>query len=254
MRPRWTMAGMFAAAAAVGGIAVAAGPAGSAPNATTAHVQAAGKTSHRVLAGTVDRDVRAKATDTQLVIGTVLRNVPMDVTPGMTKGYRKIYVYGHLQHCVWLKPGVHTKAKPGAAHHNCATFNFFDVHDYARRVNCLPLGRSKAYLEKHYPQSARCTDGSPARINLAQAGCGGTASAYANIQPWHSKARPADLYGTLPNGTSLKWRYIARDTNWVLVHAAPLHPGQSHWYFVRRACVSAPSVHNPKGPYHPLHP
>jgi hypothetical protein len=251
---RWKAAAVLAVAATAAGLAAVVGPAGSAPAGTGQTVTAAASSvRHRTLTGNHDVTLRAKASDTQLVIGTGLRGVPMDVTSVTTKGFRKAYVYGHVQHCLWLVPGTGTVARRGDVRHDCASFTFFSVRAYAKRVNCLPQGRKPAYLDKHYPQSTRCTDGSPARIKLNQRGCR-EAGVYANIQPWHNPARPADQYGTLANGTNVKWRYIARDTNWVLVHGPTLHPGQSHWYYVPRACVSAPNVHNPKAPYRPLVP
>ncbi len=254
-RSHWKLAAGLAAAATATGLVSMVGPAGSAPGRSgSPTAQAAAAVHHRTLTSAQDETLRAKATDTQLVVGTALRGVPMDVTSVVSKGLRKAYVYGHVQHCAWLLPGVKTSARHGPVRHTCSGFTALQIADYAKRVNCLPHGHSPAWLSKHYPQSNFCRDGSPARITLGQPGCGGAAPVFANIQPWHSTAHPADQYGTLPDGTAVKWRYVARDTNWVLVHGPTLQPGQSHWYFVRRTCVSAPSVHNPHSHYHPLTP
>jgi hypothetical protein len=230
----------LAATAAVAVLAVATPPA-------MAAVQ------HRTIGSHQDVTVRARADRTQLVIGNALRGTPVDLGPVSTKGYRKGYVYGHVQHCVWIPPHVHTTDRQGPVQHACADFTAFAVSDYARQVNCLPNGRSRSYLRQHYPQSNACRDGSPARVDTGRPNCGNV-PVFANIQPWHSTAVPADQYGTITRPTAVKWRYIARDPDWVLVHGPTLQPGQSHWYFVPRHCVTAPDVHHPTGTYRPLLP
>jgi hypothetical protein len=219
----------------------------TAPSSAMAAVQ------HRTIRSHQDATVRARADRTQLVIGNALRGTPVDLGPPSTKGWHKSYVYGHVQHCVWIAPDVHTDPRPGPVRHTCDDFTAFTPNEYTRRINCLPHGHSKAELRERFPKSNACQDGSPARVDTSLPRCGNV-PVFANIQPWHSTAVPADQYGTITRPTAVKWRYVARDPDWVLVHGPTLQPGQSHWYFVPRHCVTAPDVHHPTGTYRPLLP
>jgi hypothetical protein len=240
---RWpALVGLTLAAAAL----VAVASAGSASTAVAVE--------HRTVASEQDATIRADDDRRQLVIGNALRGVPVDRGAAVANGFHKVYVYGAVQHCAWLPPNVTTTARPGPVRHTCASFSEFQVRDYARRVNCLPNGHSEAYLDKNYPGSSQCRDGSKAKVDTTRAGCG-SVPVYANIGPWQKNASPADRYGTITTPMDVQWRYIAKDTGWVMVHGPTLHAGQSHWYFVPRACVTAPDVHKPNAlPYRPLQP
>ena len=79
-------------------------------------------------------------------------------------------------------------------------------------------------------------DGSDTNMHYTGSGCTDT-NGYGNVAPWRVPATPANRIGQIPDGRLLKWRYVSKDGDWVLVRDPT--PGMSpNWYFVQRGCVS----------------
>jgi hypothetical protein len=52
-------------------------------------------------------------------------------------------------------------------------------------------------------------------------------------------ATPSNPRGTVPDGRELRWRYVSKDGDWVLVRDPGVSSaGEPNWYFVQRGCVS----------------
>ena len=80
-------------------------------------------------------------------------------------------------------------------------------------------------------------DGSETHMHYAGSGCTDRRG-FGNVEPWRVPATPKNEVGTIPDGKLLRWRYVSRDGNWVLVRdPAPL-ANEPNWYFVHRGCVS----------------
>jgi hypothetical protein len=81
------------------------------------------------------------------------------------------------------------------------------------------------------------SDGQDTHMHYAGSGCTDTRG-YGNVSPWRVPAIPANSIGVVPNGKLLKWRYVSKDGDWVLVRDPAPPAGEPNWYFVQRGCVS----------------
>ncbi|HEY1556731.1 MAG TPA: hypothetical protein VGF94_17970 [Kofleriaceae bacterium] len=84
-------------------------------------------------------------------------------------------------------------------------------------------------------------DGSVTHMNYDGSGCT-TKTGYGNVEPWRAPATPHNSLGAIPDGKELRWRYVTRDGDWVLVRDPAPEPNQPNWYFVHRGCVSVANV------------
>lgn len=84
-------------------------------------------------------------------------------------------------------------------------------------------------------------DGSVTYMHYSGSGCSDQ-HGYGNVAPWRVPATPANSRGIVPDGHELRWRYVTRDGNWVLVRDPTAASGTPNWYFVHRGCVSVANV------------
>jgi hypothetical protein len=147
--------------------------------------------------------------------------------PGNPNGasYRWGYLYGeNFDHCAWVD---NDNVDPTTTVHGanlCGSPQEIDTPLFMARFtngihNDLPGDGSLTHM--HYAGSG-CTDH----------------RGFGNVAPWRVPATPANVVGVVPDGKELKWRYVTRDGEWVLVRdpVPPAH--QPNWYFVHRGCVS----------------
>jgi hypothetical protein len=146
--------------------------------------------------------------------------------PGNENGasYRWGRLYGEsFDFCAWidngdLNAGVHENAFECGAPQEIDTPHFFAT-----------------FTNGMHNQLAG--DGSLTHMHWAGSGCT-THEAYGNVEPWRVPATPHNPVGTIANGATLRWRYVTRDGNWVLVRDPSPPANQPTWYFVHRGCVS----------------
>jgi hypothetical protein len=84
-------------------------------------------------------------------------------------------------------------------------------------------------------------DGSITHMHYAGSGCVDRRG-YGNVAPWRVPATPASSRGEIADGAELRWRYVSRDGEWVLVREPQAPPGVPNWFFVHRGCVSLANV------------
>lgn len=84
-------------------------------------------------------------------------------------------------------------------------------------------------------------DGSVTHMKYDGSGCSDH-NGYGNVEPWRVPATPANSLGAVPDGIELRWRYVTRDGNWVLVRDPAPPANAPNWYFVHRGCVSVANV------------
>jgi len=147
--------------------------------------------------------------------------------PGNPNGaaYRWGYLYGeNFDRCAWIDDD---NVDPRSALHGtnrCGSPQQIDtplfVATYTNGIrNDLPGDGSITHM--HYAGSG-CTDH----------------RGFGNVAPWRVPATPANAVGVVPDGKELRWRYVTRDGEWVLVRDPLPPPHQPNWYFVHRGCVS----------------
>jgi hypothetical protein len=91
-------------------------------------------------------------------------------------------------------------------------------------------------------------DGSPTFMDWLGSGCTDH-EGYGNVNPWMVPAKPANSRGTVEHGHFLLWRYVSKDSQWVLVRDPAVSSGdEPNWYFVQRGCVSLRSDPTPPPP------
>lgn len=77
----------------------------------------------------------------------------------------------------------------------------------------------------------------PTHMDYSREGCVDPFG-YGNVEPWRNPATPHNqIRPQLPNGKTLLWRYITRDSKWALVLDPHPQAKQTNWYFVQRACI-----------------
>ena len=138
--------------------------------------------------------------------------------------YRWGYLFGeNFDHCAW----VNTEAAPGGTKENgskCGSPQQIDT----------PMFMSTYANGEHNSLGG---DGSDTHMHYAGSGCTNR-NGYGNVSPWRVPATPANEVGAVPDGKLLKWRYVSRDGQWVLVRDPAPPANQPNWYFVHRGCVS----------------
>jgi hypothetical protein len=151
--------------------------------------------------------------------------------PGNPDGhsYRWGYIFGeNFDHCGWVSNGV---LRAGAATGNrCGAPQQIDTpHFMATYTNGI--------------HNHLAGDGSLTHMQYDGAGCSDK-NGYGNVGPWRVPATPANSLGQVPNGRTLRWRYVSKDGNWVLVHDGTNNGSKTlpNWYFVHRGCVSVANV------------
>ena len=147
--------------------------------------------------------------------------------PGNPTGtnYQCGFLFGeNFSHCGWVaRSVVRGTADTGACGTGCPR-----TYDTALFLATYTNGM----------HSAGAGDGTDTHMHYAGSGCT-THDGYGNVEPWRVPATPANLVGVVPDGRLLRWRYVSKDGQWVLVHDPT--PGASpNWYFVHRGCVSTP--------------
>jgi hypothetical protein len=139
--------------------------------------------------------------------------------------YRWGYLFGDgFDHCAWV--GDNAVNAKGSAHDTsrCGARQEIDTpHFMATYTN-----------GEHNTLEG---DGSDTHMSYDGSGCTDK-NGYGNVAPWRVPATPSNKVGQIPDGKLLKWRYVTRDTKWVLVRDPSPVANQPNWYFVHRGCVS----------------
>ncbi|WP_214643365.1 hypothetical protein [Nonomuraea sp. NEAU-A123] len=171
--------------------------------------------------------------------------VAFDMVGPDVRGYRYGMIHGNFRLCAWLIV-ENVKAVGPVSTPNCpggAAGRVLPVQKFMYR---LPNGQPLRNCEP-----GTCSDGSSAAVQPAQ--CAqkfpGGVPVFGNVLPWRTAAAPHDLYATIKAASyEVRWRYVTRDGNWVMVRdthadnsAARRNAGfrfqDSNWFFVPRACV-----------------
>ncbi|MFF5295396.1 hypothetical protein [Paractinoplanes globisporus] len=204
-----------------------------------------------------DWTLRANDDHRQLVVGNALNGVRVDAGLVTGNGYRRVYVYGNVNACLWLvtAAGQLGPVSGQRPRHSCSTFTGMTPDRYARRVNCLPgparAGDPAGTKYGALPGTNKCTDGSSARVNTRLSGCS-RVGAYGNVLPWQNRTEAHDRYGVIVKTyAGLKWRYITRDGRFVMVRdthrndprLTKQRAGHTKWFFVRSTCVEEHTSH-----------
>lgn len=157
-------------------------------------------------------------------------NAQFSKGPGNSAGvsYRWGYLFGeNFDHCAW----VNTDDAPVDSHKSgskCGSPQEIDT----------PMFMSEYTNGDH---NSLAGDGSDTHMHYAGSGCTDH-DGYGNVAPWRVPATPANSLGAIPDGKLLKWRYVSRDGQWVLVRDPAPVPNAPNWYFVHRGCVSIANV------------
>jgi hypothetical protein len=158
-------------------------------------------------------------------------NAQFSKGPGNPDGtsYRWGYLFGeNFDHCAW----VNSEAADGVGTHEsgskCGSPQQIDT----------PMFMATYTNGDH---NALAGDGSDTHMHYAGSGCTDQ-NGYGNVAPWRVPATPADAVGEVPDGKLLKWRYVSKDGQWVLVRDPAPPEEQPNWYFVHRGCVSIANV------------
>jgi hypothetical protein len=149
--------------------------------------------------------------------------------PGNEGGawYRWGLIYGeNFDRCAWIDSG--NADADGAGHapgSKCGT----------------PQELDTPYFDATFTdgiKNALDGDGSETHMHYAGSGCTDR-NGYGNVEPWRVPATPANSLGEIPDGLLLRWRYVSRDGDWVMVRQpGASDPNKPNWYFVHRGCVS----------------
>jgi len=149
--------------------------------------------------------------------------------PGNPNGvsYRWGFLYGEgFDHCAWVGEGTLDGPAKKKESTRCGSPQEIDTpHFLATYTNGT--------------HNRLAGDGSITHMHYAGSGCTDHRG-YGNVEPWKVPATPGNSTGDVPDGRELRWRYVSKDGNWVLVRD-PSNSGsktQPNWYFVRRGCVS----------------
>ena len=150
----------------------------------------------------------------------------VDVQQNPVNTFRWGFVGGSFQYCAWISEQA---MPPGgeSGENLCSMTN---------RV--LPPSHFMSAMGSNYPP-AKGNDGAFARINHRAVDCNGQIQAYANVRPWQVPAEPHDYLFNTPDALAVRWRYVTRDGQWVMIRDPRHTIGQypPNWYFVRRQCI-----------------
>ena len=158
-----------------------------------------------------------------LTIGNCREGWSMNVARQAEKPFDGGYIAGNFSSCGWIEAG-HLETNGGAGDDSCSS----------------PSRSRSEFLR--YRNCGDCTDGTPVR-NTA------TCQVHANVKPWRNPAEPTNhIYDVQPNSMDpsgnntprLKWRYLARYSDWVLVRDSGRASGQGNWGFVHKGCLQDP--------------
>lgn len=187
---------------------------------------------------TIDRITTISYAPNSYVIGNaypgwtddVQGNAQFSKGPGNSAGvsYRWGYLFGeNFDHCAW----VDTDDAPTGAHKSgskCGGPQEIDT----------PMFMAEYTNGDH---NSLAGDGSDTHMHYAGSGCSNH-DGYGNVSPWRVPATPANSVGAVPDGKLLKWRYVSKDGQWVLVRDPAPPANEPNWYFVHRGCVSIANV------------
>ena len=154
-------------------------------------------------------------------------NAQVSSGPGNPQGapYRWGYLYGpHFDRCAWVDDRDVTASTTHHSSNDCGTPRQIDT----------------SYFLDTFTDGTRnhlAGDGSVTHMHYAGSGCSDR-HGYGNVEPWRVPATPGNSVGLVPDGKELRWRYVSRDGDWVLVRDPSPVSGQPNWYFVHRGCVS----------------
>ncbi|EST35798.1 hypothetical protein N566_17245, partial [Streptomycetaceae bacterium MP113-05] len=162
------------------------------------------------------------------VVGTAYRGWTADIHGKQQAGYRWARVYGDLNACLWIYSG----AVAGTTPHDpsCGDPSWMSVNEFTNGQ----IGGSES-------------DGATV-ATVAGAGCatwdGAHIRGYGNIRPWEVPAgASAPLNGQIALGQTVRWRYVSRDGDWVMIRdpraGSTDGTGLQGWYFIPRSCLPA---------------
>ena len=149
--------------------------------------------------------------------------------PGNTTGasYRWGFIYGEgFDHCAWIENQTLKGQTSPRSSTRCGARQEIDTpHFVATYTNGI---------RNHLPG-----DGSLTHMQYNGSGCSDHLG-YGNVDPWKVPAVPKNATAVVPNGHALRWRYVSKDGDWVMVHDATNNGSATvpNWYFVQRGCVS----------------
>ncbi|HEY1814604.1 MAG TPA: hypothetical protein VGG74_19770 [Kofleriaceae bacterium] len=147
--------------------------------------------------------------------------------PGNPKGadYRWGYLFGeNFDRCAWINNDSVAADTSKHANNDCGDPREIDT----------PFFMSTFTDGIHNDLAG---DGSVTHMKYDGAGCTDT-NGYGNVEPWRVPATPANKVGQVPDGAELRWRYVSKDGDWVLVRDPSPPADAPNWYFVHRGCVS----------------
>lgn len=154
--------------------------------------------------------------------------------PHAKEGYSGGYVNGNVQRCSWVK-GSNLRSNGGTGANPCpSSGSYMTLSSFARYFNC-----------ERGADDCNNRDGFPVRTVQS-------CPMYANVQPWRNPATPTDQLRTIPTGAQfegaprLKWRYLAKYSDYVLVRDRATADGRGNWGFVPLSCLEQPLP----GPHH----
>jgi hypothetical protein len=137
-------------------------------------------------------------------------------------GFDGGYVAGEFNACGYVED-AHTVTPAKAIAANCPDPNW-SLSEFMRYANCAP---GKCKDGKATPMATDCPE-------------------YANVRPWTSAA-PTGLLRTVnknaraSDGTyRLKWRYLAKGSDYFMVKDTEAESGTGRWVFVPASCLQQP--------------
>ncbi len=151
--------------------------------------------------------------------------------PGNEGGadYRWGYLYGeNFDRCAWIDNGA--VDIPSSAHGaaRCGDPQQIDTPQFMETFT-------------NGIHNSLAGDGSVTHMKYDGSGCTDHAG-YGNVSPWREPATPANSLGAIADGHELRWRYVTKDGEWVLVRDPTPTAGEPNWFFVHRGCVSVANV------------
>jgi hypothetical protein len=161
------------------------------------------------------------------VLGTAYRDWTVDVQQEALQGYRWGRVFGDLNMCLWVFQDA--VAGNGSVAESC---------DSANRI--MPDSQFSSAI------GGGADDGADVAVSADPAACpthdGAHIIGFGNVRPWQDATQASSPVNTLVGlGETVKWRYVSRDGQWVMVRA-PQHgstdgTGLQPWFFLPRSCV-----------------
>jgi hypothetical protein len=139
------------------------------------------------------------------------------------------YITGNFQGCGWIQVEYSIYQSAGTTT-GCAYGSVgYRLDEFARTSN-----DSGANPDCNR-QGGKCTDGTPVQVSWPN-GC----DIYANGRPWLSGQTASNVMAWLPQGTTVRWRYVTKYTGspdlMVMVRRLNVSPGQGNWGFMGRGC------------------